>query len=77
MGVKSVLLAVCWQMSCYIFLTGYTPLFSQKPWGECCIFEFPKYTHSVCWCRLSISAGGGGALTCMSVSVYPPKTDER
>ena len=33
----------------------------------CCIFGFPKYTHSVCWWRLAISAGG--PLICMSVSV--------
>ena len=34
---------------------------------SCCIFGFPKYTHSVCWWRLAISAGG--PLICMSVSV--------
>ena len=33
----------------------------------CCIFGFPKYTHSVCWWRLAISAGG--TLICMSGDV--------
>ena len=55
MVVKSVLLAVCWQMSCYI-LAGYNPFFHRR--GECCIIRFPKYTHYVCWWRLAISAGG-------------------
>ena len=55
---------VCWQMSYYI-LNKYKPFFHRR--GECCIFGFPKYTHSVCWWRLAISAGG--PLICMSVSV--------
>ena len=42
---------------------------------NCCLFWFPKYTHYVCWWWLSFSADG--PLICMSVSVIPPKTDER
>ena len=48
-----------------IFLTGISPYFHRR--GDCCIFGFPKSTHSVCWWRLAISAGG--PLICMSVSV--------
>ena len=38
-----------------IFLTVIIPYFHRR--GEYCIFGFPKYTHSVCWWGLAISAG--------------------
>ena len=53
-GIKSVLLAVCWQMSCYIFNKVYA--FSHRR-GECCICGFHKYTLTVCWWKLTSSAG--------------------
>ena len=39
-----------------IFLIYIRPYFHGR--DEHCIFGFPKYTHSVCWWRLAISAGG-------------------
>ena len=39
-----------------LFLTGISTYFHRR--GECCIYGFPKYTHSVCWWRLAIFAGG-------------------
>ena len=65
MGVNSVLLGVCWQMSCYILNSVINLFFHRR--GKCCIFELPKYTHYVCWRRQFISAGGH--LIYMSVSV--------
>ena len=45
-------------------------IFRSALLGYCCIFGFPKYTHSVCWWRLAISAGGASHLH-VSFSLTP------
>ena len=54
--VSRVFFLMCVGRCVVIFLTGYKPFFHRR--GECCIFGFLKYTHSVCWWRLAISASG-------------------
>ena len=54
-----------------MFLTCIRPNFHRR--GECCIFGFPKCTHSACWWRLAISAGGGGLSSACQFQSNPTK----
>ena len=57
-------------MRYYIVNRVYNLIFTE---GVSCIFGYPKYTHSVCSWRLTISAGRGGGLSSACQFQYNPQ----